>query len=71
MVEEEGDGGWSLFMLLGGRRQDLWVGEILNFFGRQVGGVGGLAVGFRVVLVGSCNVVLVMCCVNEKMGGLG
>ena len=39
MVEEEGDGGWSLFMLLGGRRQDLWVGEIFeSFFGRQVGG---------------------------------
>jgi len=59
MVEEEG------------RRQDLWVGEIFEFLADGLV-EGGLAVGFRVVLVGSLNViVLVLCCVNEKMGGLG
>jgi len=60
-------------MLLGGRRQDLWVGEIFEmvfFLADGFGGRGGLAVGFGVVLVGSRNVVvLVLCCVNEEWAG--
>jgi len=57
-------------MLLGGRRQDLLVGEIFESF--LADGLGGLAVGFGVAFVGSHNVVVFgLCCVNERMGGLG
>jgi len=58
-------------MLLGGRRQDLWVGENFGIFFWPTGWwEGGLAAGLGVVFMGSHTiVVLVLCCVNEEWAG--
>jgi len=74
MVEEEGGRGGGVYLCYWkGDAKTCGSAKLLKaFLADRL--LGGLAVGFRVVFVGSHNVVvlvLVLCCVNEKMGRLG
>jgi len=68
MVEEEGGRGVESIYAVG-RETPRLVGRrnFSEFLADEL--VGGLAVGFWVAFVGSHNVVVLVCCVNEEWAG--